>query len=899
MIKSKSSILIIALLLSVAFCTESFAGDKHSALSKSSGKSSGSSKKKSSGGKEKSFKSMIKDKVVTEGLFTFYRDTTDNTVLMAITPEQIGEIYLCGMTVSHGDGAFREGSRMHGTFPFYFKRVGKKIMLMEKNLRVRADSTLPIFGSVQSGISDGLIASTTIKSKPEDSTEAILINPSVFFVRDALNNNYFIGQQGRTGLGLDKKNSYFGEIQSFDNNSEIDVHLHYRTSKPIGGAALQNNYSFFHVFHYSLSSLPETDYVPRFADDRIGNFMTIYQDYNSLDNETPYVRYIDRFHLKKKNPDARISEPVEPIVFWVENTVPEEYRDAIAEGIEMWQTAFEAIGFRNAIVAKQMPADAEWDPADSRYNTVRWLVAKNYPYVAIGTSRQNPYTGQTYDADIGFVSEAIRSFFTRFERSVNPVSSTIDAFEEYDPYDEIPEFDPFTHDEHECKVGNAAYESAFAMAYIMASTGDFEGKSDLAKEFVHSFLTFVVAHEVGHTLGFRHNFIASTIYNMDQINDPEFTKKNSMVGTFMDYPAANVAGPGKTQGEFYASTPGPYDYWVIEYSYSDFGSASPDEEVEQLLEIAERASEPELAYASDEDTYGSSTKSVNPLSNVWDTGDDPIAFCEHSINLSNAIFDDLLEKFETDGTRYVKIRGVFASALSPYMRAATIVPKYVGGLYHKRMRVGDYDNVTPFEVVPASEQRRAMKFLRDNIFAANAFDFSPDLLNKLVTETMDDFAGTSWTRRTVDYQLHKTVIRIQMAAISRLYSGYVIDRLIENENRTIAGAEKYTLYDMFTETRRSIWTEIVKPENVNSFRRQLQLAHLERTIGIYLTRPGSYASDARTLAANDLNILKAAASKAAGNSGINGMTKAHYNEVVRQIVAAQGAERDFAPSMFR
>jgi hypothetical protein len=465
---------------------------KHSQYA-SKGKTKSGAKAPSKG-KEKSFAELTKDKVKIEGLFTFYHDTTDNSMLMEIKPEQFDQVYLCGMAVLHGDGAFVEGSRMFGTIPSYFHRVAKNVMFMEKNLRVRADSATTMFGAVEAGISDGLIASTPIKSKPHDSTGAILVDPKPLFVRDALNISYYIGQVGKTGFRIDAKNSYFGDIKSFEQNTEIDVNLHFASSKPASAIALQNPYSFFHTFRYSLATLPETDFVPRYADDRIGHFLTMYQDYSQLDTQTPYVRYINRWNLKKKNPGARVSEPVEPIVFWIENTVPQEYRQAIAEGIEFWQPAYEAIGFRNAIIARQMPDTAEWDPADSRYSTIRWLVAKNYPYTAIGTSRANPLTGQIYDADIGFVSDAIRSLYRRIDRQVRPVSAAIGNFEEYDPFGEIAEFEAKHHEPHGCGMSQAAFEAAFGLTYLETAVGDLEDKDELTKEFVNAFLGTILAH---------------------------------------------------------------------------------------------------------------------------------------------------------------------------------------------------------------------------------------------------------------------------------------------------------------------------------------------------------------------------------------------------------------------
>jgi len=854
---------------------------------------SASSKKPTGDNGLKSFDELIKDKEVVEGLFTFYRDTTDNSMLMALKPDQLGEYYLLGLTLSHGDGNFREGSRMFGTYPFYFKRVGKNMMMMEKNLKVRADTSATMYGAVQSGISDGLIASTEVKSEPQDSTEAVLIDPSALFIRDALNLGYYVGTRSRNGLHFDSKNSYFGKTKSFEQNSEIDVHLHYNSSQPLSGIALQNAYSFFHVFHYSLSAIPESDYMPRLADDRIGYFLTMYQDYNRLDQETPYVRYIERWNLKKEFPTARISDPVEPIVYWIENTVPEEYRDAIAEGIEFWNQSFEKIGFRNAIQAKIMPDTATWDPSDVRYSTIRWLVAKNYPYVAIGTSRSNPFTGEVFDADIGFVSEAIRSLFGRAERRVRPLTDAFDTFEEYDPYGEILTQEQCA-DGRTCQIANAAYEAAFGMTCLEALTGDLENKDEVTTEYVHAFLTFVVAHEVGHTLGFRHNFSASTLYSLDQINDPEFMKGKSYVGTVMEYISPNVAGPGKHQGEFYPSKAGPYDDWLIEYGYSQFEAETPEDELPMLHEIASQAADFGLIYHTDDDTYGTSMKGVDPRSNIWDLGNDPIAFLEHEISLSHEIWDGIIKEFEKPGERYQKIRAVFATSLSPFTRAALIVPKYVGGLHHNRYHVGDAEGVLPFEVVPASEQRRAVAFLRDYIFAADILDLPPDLVNKLLDENQSDFTGHTYRRPSIDYPLHRQVLTVQNTALSRLYSPYVVHRMLNNLKRFKPGEEQYTMYDMFTDVRRSIWGEIVEQENVNSFRRQLQLLHLNRMINIYLSGPSIYPTDARTLAANDLDILEEAAQQAVKSSVIDGMTKAHFKEVLRQIESAKKAQRTYS-----
>ncbi|MDH4158021.1 MAG: zinc-dependent metalloprotease [candidate division Zixibacteria bacterium] len=839
--------------------------------------------------KLKSFAEQTKDKLSVEGLFTFYHDTTDNSWLMAIKPDQFGPIYLCGETRSQAEGAYFDNGSMRRSFPFYLERVGKDVFMMEKNLRIRADTAAALHRAVASGISDHLFASTKVQSKPDDSTGAILVDPADFFICDAQNVGYLSGQQAKTGLSFDKGASYFKHVKSFPQNSEIDVRLHYKTSKPIEAETMQNPYSMFHTYHYSLSTLPETDYVPRLADDRVGYFMTLYQDYTNLDSESPYVRYIERWNLKKKNPTARVSEPVEPIVFWVENTVPEEYRDAVAEGIEFWNPAFEKIGFRNAVVAKQMPDDADWDPADVRYNTIRWIIIPGGGY-ASGPSRANPFSGQIYDADIRVSVDFIRYMFTNMQNFIKPVST--EALPT-GPYNGLSDFLPDTGMYVDYRA-ESAREAAFGLAYALSVSDDLVDKDSLTREYVHAYVVEMIAHEVGHTLGLRHNYKASTVYSLDQISDPGFTRKNATVGTIMDYAPPNIGGPNRPQGEFYSSVPGPYDNWAIEYGYSELGTRTSLEELPKLKEIASRAAEFDLIYATDEDAFGNSIKSIDPLCNLFDLGDDPLAYCEHKVSLTDELWRNSMDDFEIPGESFQKVLQAFQTGWRSYSESARYATKYIGGIHHNRYHVGDKAGTLPFKPVPAADQRRAMAFLSAKIFAPDAFDLPAALLNKLQPERFPDFSFSVYDIPQVDYPIHATALGIQNLALNRLYSPYILRRLIDNLERYQPSEEPYTMYEMFGDIRRAIWGELDKPEKINSFRRQLQMVHLNRLIQIYLSGMNTFPADARTLAADDLNTLESKIRQALKAPTLDNMTKAHLKEVQRQIEAAKGARRDYS-----
>ncbi len=898
MLLRRLSVLLLAGVMLMAFVSNAEAGRRVRIFGDQNKSEEGAIKKKDSKkGTEKSFEELIKDRVAIEGLFTFYHDTIDNSYLLSIKPEQIGPIFLLGLTRSAAEGAFFDNGSMSTTFPFYFKRVGKNIMLMEKNLRFRANDESPLKRALERAVSDHLHATCKIESQPDDSTGAVLVKPESIFLTDISNIGYFMNRTLKTGLSFDKTNSYFELVKSFPENTEIDVRLHYKTNRPVSAPTMQYPYSMFHVYHFSLSTLPETDYMPRFADDRIGHFQTIYQDYTNLDEESPYVRFVQRWNLKKKDPSSALSEPVEPIVFWVENTVPEEYRQACVEAIEFWNPAFEKIGFKNALVAKQMPDTADWDPADARYNVIRWMIIPGGSY-AVGPSRANPFTGQIYDADIRFSSDWVRYMYNRMEYYIDPVT-----FDGYMP--NMPNYEEFgndidsPYDYRMCNYGaEAAHEAAFAAAYINAVSNDLEDKDEAMKKYVHTYIREVLAHEVGHTLGLRHNFKASSVYTLDQINDPSFTAEHGTTCSIMDYAPPNIAGPGKKQGDYYSSIPGPYDDWMIEYAYSEFDAATPEDELPMLAEIMSKASRPELVYGTDEDAFGWSTRSVDPYCNLHDAGNDPLGFALHRINLTRELWYNSLDKFEKPGERYQKVFNAFRHGWRAYSELAMIATKYVGGLTRNNLHVGDAPGKAPFEVIPASDQRRAIQALRDHLFAADEFDLPDGLLNKLQPERFPDFSFSVYNRQ-VDYPLHQRVLAFQTMALGRLYGPAVIGRLLNNVERFADGEDKYTMFDMFTEVRRAIWSEIVAPENVNSFRRQLQLAHLNRIIGIYLSLPSQYPADARTLAANDLDILGAAAKRAAGMSSLDEMSRAHYKEVVRQIDAAKNASHYYGSSVMR
>src|SRR5205814_6480949 len=176
----------------------------------------------------------------------------------------------------------------------------------------------------------------------------------------------------------------------------------------------------------------QTGYKPRIADDRVGHFTTVQQDLTSDHSQSPYVRYIHRWQLEKSDPTAALSAPKQPIVFWLENTIPVEYRDAVRDGALLWNKAFEKVGYKDAVVVKQQPDSCDWDAADVRYNTIRWFAGVDATF-AIGPSRANPFTGEIYDADVSIAEGIVRAARRLGEEYISPVIPTSQGLEQQHP----------------------------------------------------------------------------------------------------------------------------------------------------------------------------------------------------------------------------------------------------------------------------------------------------------------------------------------------------------------------------------------------------------------------------------------------------------------------------------
>jgi hypothetical protein len=858
-------------------------------------------KKDAESPKAKPFAEVVKDAKVTKGLFTIYQ--TEDQTYVEILPSQFDKMYMLSLTCESGigEGAFF-GAESCGETPIVFHKEGKNVMLVAKNTRFVADANSPMERSVRRSFSDSILGSSEVASQPQPDRHSTLVNLGSILLADVPMLGFGLEDVFRIPYRFDAKNSYFGTLKSFDTNVEIETVAHYSVDRPpvpplvTPGAPppppmpppprnLPDIRSMQLHFRYSISEMLPPVYRPRLADDRVGHFLTQVQDYSTDDkNFETSRRYVNRWRLEKQAPSAALSPPKQPIVFWLENSIPVEDRDAIREGVLLWNKAFERIGFKDAIVVKEQPNNADWDAADVRYSTLRWFNGYPDPGFAEGPHRSNPLTGEIYDADIRFDASMTRFSHREINEVVQPVTM---PWLEHAPR---PFMAPWNNGPSDfCDyVQGAVLDAEFSFNLLVARGMDPDGPE--AKKFVHDFMVEIAAHEVGHTLGLRHNFRASTIHTLEQAQDSELTAREGLTGSVMDYIPTMISLRGEKQGPYHQTELGPYDYWAIEYAYKPLDAATPEAELPELRKIASRgASDPLLAYDTDEDAgIGDDPVNMDPAVNRFDFGTDPLRYYERRIKLADEIYQNMQTTLERPGEGYQVLRRSFDVAFRQSGYGMDLASKYIGGVYHYRDHVGDPGDRLPFSPVPLEKQKEALELLRNNLFSPTAFQFSAELMKKLASPRFTDFTDFDTLAKTrFDVPIHEMVLSLQTHVLDRLYHPLVLSRILDSQVEAKTPDEAFSVAVLFSELRDSIWAETKSPGttlNIDSYRRALQRAHLRKLIALTLHDTAS-PEDAQMLARLDLTALRsqlqAATTKAGANMSLE--TRAHLDESISRI----------------
>lgn len=772
-----------------------------------------------------------------------------------------------------------------------FRKVDDNIHIVRRNVRFKAAKGSPEERSVHLAYTDSVLFSLPITTmSPSGGT---VVDLTQVFMSDLPQISSVL-----PGFMFAQNKSSWESVKGFKDNVELRVNATYASGGSQSFDTVADSRGVTIGIHYSISLLPQNGYQPRLADDRVGYFLTVLKDYSKKGDDDQFVRYINRWHLEKADSSADVSPPKEPIRFYIEKTVPFQYRKPIHDGILEWNKAFEKAGFVDAIHVIQQRDEDTWDPEDINYNTFRWITSS--AGFAMGPSRVNPTNGQILDADIIFDADFIRFWKDEYE-NFTPASiaaMTGGALDLKTYEEELKKVPPHLRHSAMCQCNyhnGMSRELALGSAALTAATA--APNKELQDKLVMQGLKEVTMHEVGHTLGLRHNFKSSTLYTLEELNDTDKTKSTGLTSSVMDYNPANIQPKGAKQGDFFSQTIGPYDMWAIEYGYKTL-SGGTEGEAAELKKIAARCASPDLAYATDEDTRGIDP---DPLTNRYDLGKDPLEYAKLRSKLIGELWPELINRTAKDGEGYQRVRRAFGVLLGNYGQSMYMASRYVGGLNVNRDHKGDPNGRAPFVVVPAEKQREALALLETQVFSDKPFQFPPDLYNHLAASRWNHW-GTADPFR-IDFAVHDVIGLWQARILYQLLSPLTLDRLHDSELKVAADQDALTTAELINRLTKAIFAEVDSPPTgeftnrkpaISSLRRNLQRIYVKQLADIAMGNSGA-PDDCQTVAFVELEDLEGRINKLlASDAKLDTYSRAHLKETASRIHKAIDARMELA-----
>ena len=750
---------------------------------------------------------ITKEATTAKGVFLCHQ--LDGKLFYEIPSSQLGEEFLWVTQIARTQAGHGYGGTAVGNRVVRWVLKGEDVLLRDVKYKIRAGREDTVGLSVAATSLEPIIATLPVKAWGKG--RAPVIEVSDLFKGDLPE---FSARRRLGASSADKKRTFIESTRCFPRNIESKVTVTYKLSgnspPPRRGRGARRDLSQGAVtvlLHHSMVRLPERPMTPRRHDERVGFFTVSFEEYAGEEHAVEEVKYITRWRLEKQHPDAAVSDPVNPIVFYVGRGVPQRWRPWVKKGIEAWRPVFEAAGFSNAILAKDPPSkeqEPHWDAEDARYSSIRWLpsTVEN----AMGPHVHDPRTGEILEADIIMYHNVL-------------------------------------------KLCRDWY-------FVQASPSDRRAQDlPLPDDLMGELLAYVVTHEVGHSLGFPHNMKASSGYSIEQLRDPEWTRKWGTEASVMDYGRFNyVAQPGDNAALI--PTIGPYDFFAVKWGYAQYPDAASEARAARAL-LTAQLQDPMLQF-------GGPNSSQDPSQQTEDLGSDTIEATRLGLMNINRVAGYLVKACCKPGKDYDLLRNMYEQLIAQRNRELGHVANIVGGMVEKKFNYGDADRV--FHPVDRARQKEAVEFLNRHAFNTPKELLDPDILWRLETNGAAD--------------------RI-LAGQKRLLRSLINERRIKRmaEHVAMSGEEAYPADEMLADIRKGIWSQVGRTPfgtvTVDLYRRNLHRAHVE--ILAAEIHKASATSDLPALTRGELERIATMIERAVKMTPVNEITARHLKDLKKRI----------------
>lgn len=858
----------------------------------------------------------IKDLPKFAGPVTLYQRKKE--ILMELPESQLGKLYCfqagwnTGFSVTFQQGLPVESPSYPNSFGavdvFKLEKQSEdRVWLIRPNTKHRWSPDNPFAEAISRSFPPAYLGDYRIEqTHPEK--KLLLVNVTPLFSGDFFSVTKSLALASGLQVSPDREKSRIDRIAANPDVATIRMDYYYTAQEGgptnpllalLGGGGAENHLedtrSINFKLTYSLYPRVETGYKPRLADPRIGYFTTDHFSFDRYFKADRNVRFINRWNLKKKDPSAPVSEPVKPIVWVLDRSVPKQYRDATRKGILSWNKAFEKLGYKNAVQVIDAPEGPDYDHADGRQNVVRWTVT-NSGDGAIALARTDPMTGEILNASINMDGTFAAMVHKDYDSLLATDPSTARTLFRKSISDAVPGqselaerqiFEPGYRPEvergrnalesqgwrgHNCKYGaERGRRLGQNLVAIEANNAVGINRSDLIDQYIVD----VIAHEMGHCLGLRHNFTASTNLSTAEMGNPTLVNQQGLAASTMDYVDINLVAVLQGRGVYVNPTLGPYDMHAIRYGYTDLRADTPEGELYGLSQIAKLSGQRGLEFMTDEDADRSDPRVVR-----FDNARDPLNYSAVAMQVANRTMRWAIRELPKPGESYVRRNDVIMKAIAAQFREARFSARFIGGISANRSYRGDVGakpNLTPVDV---TSQRQALG-LMTLVLQPERFDMPDDVLNSMAADFDQGTGAGSAAIRSLIASQQSMILGLAMNA-SR------ISRIIENDYK-MREKGSYTLREHYAALANSVMAELSYGKPISGLRRDLQRNYIAALIEQSGGTENAVRDDAQLVALASLRDCLTKCQKYA-KSG-SGMSQLHAQQLADTITMFLGRTR--------